>query len=125
MLFYLKCIDGQIVRAKSISENVQEFTRQVCFLKLQEFLERYVALFLLTIGVSMVQLWLCKMLKATMMAKARFAVRFFGCQEALTSPPSGCRFTTAKQELLKRYDKSPKMIVETCLKTLNTLHGLV
>ena len=58
MLFYLKCIDGQIVRAKSISENVQEFTRQVCFLKLQEFLKRYVVLFFLTIGVSMVPLLL-------------------------------------------------------------------
>ncbi|CAL8303082.1 unnamed protein product [Boreogadus saida] len=70
----IKCIDGPIVRAESISENVQEFTRQVCFLKLQEFLKR---------------------------------------------------FTTAKQELLKRYDKSPKMTVETSLKTLNTLHGLL
>ncbi|XP_059907518.1 exocyst complex component 3-like protein 4 [Gadus macrocephalus] len=69
----IECIEGPIVRAESISENVQEFTRQVCYLKLQEFLER---------------------------------------------------FTTAKQELLKRYDKSPKMTVETCLKTLNTLHGL-
>ena len=116
----LKCIDGPIVRAESISENVQEFTRQVCYLKLLEFLERHVALFFLTIGVSMVPLWLC-----TMLVVKLFAVGFFGCQEALTSPPSGCRFTTAKQELLKRYDKSPKMIVETCLKTLNTLHGLV
>ncbi|CAL8298277.1 unnamed protein product [Arctogadus glacialis] len=70
----IECIVGPIVRAESVSENVQEFTRQVCFLKLQEFLER---------------------------------------------------FTTAKQELLKRYDKSPKMTVETSLKTLNTLHGLV
>ncbi|CAL8287991.1 unnamed protein product [Gadus morhua 'NCC'] len=70
----IECIEGPIVRAESVSENVQEFTRQVCFLKLQEFLER---------------------------------------------------FTTAKQELLKRYDKSPKMTVETSLKTLNTLQGLV
>ncbi|XP_056447226.1 uncharacterized protein LOC130383178 [Gadus chalcogrammus] len=70
----IKCIDGPIVRAGSVSENVQKFTRQVCYLKLQEFLER---------------------------------------------------FTTAKQELLKRYDKSPKMTVETSLKTLNTLQGLV
>ncbi|XP_059907516.1 uncharacterized protein LOC132457298 [Gadus macrocephalus] len=70
----IKCIDGPIVRAESISENVQKFTRQVCYPKLQEFLER---------------------------------------------------FTTAKQELLKRYEKTPKMTVETCLKTLNTLHSLV
>ena len=56
--FFLKCIDGPIVRAESISENVQEFTRQVCHLKLQEFLERYGAFFILTIGVSMVPLLL-------------------------------------------------------------------
>ncbi|CAL8356172.1 unnamed protein product [Arctogadus glacialis] len=70
----IKCINGPIVRAGSISENVQEFTRQVCDPKLPEFLKR---------------------------------------------------FNTAKQKLLKRYEKTPKMTVETCLKTLNTLHSLV
>ncbi|CAL8283365.1 unnamed protein product [Lota lota] len=34
------------------------------------------------------------------------------------------RFNAAKQELLKKYEKNPKMAVETCLKTLNTCHGL-
>ncbi|XP_030213179.1 uncharacterized protein LOC115544396 isoform X1 [Gadus morhua] len=70
----IECIDGQIVRAKSISENVQEFTRQVCFLKLQEFLKS---------------------------------------------------FNTAKQKLLKTYEKDPKLKEKTCLQTLNTLHGIV
>ncbi|XP_056447225.1 uncharacterized protein LOC130383177 isoform X2 [Gadus chalcogrammus] len=70
----IKCIDGPIVRAESVSENVQEFTRQVCNPKLLEFLET---------------------------------------------------LNTAKQKLLKRYEKDPKLKVETCLKTLNTLHGLV
>ncbi|XP_059907469.1 uncharacterized protein LOC132457269 isoform X3 [Gadus macrocephalus] len=70
----IKCIDGPTVRAGSISENVQEFTRQVCNPKLLEFLET---------------------------------------------------LNTAKQKLLKRYEKDPKLKVETCLKTLNTLNGLV
>lgn len=39
-----KCIDEPIVRAKAVSENLQQCAQRICFLHLQEFLQRFVVL---------------------------------------------------------------------------------
>ena len=49
--FRPKCINEPVVKAEAISENLQECAQRICFLPLQDFLERCVVVFFLTINL--------------------------------------------------------------------------